>query len=119
MEEDLLAALAPLGRCHWGIAPQGSERPFVVLTRVSGGRDYSTDQRSGPRPARVQADVYGATYKETKLLARNLSAAVSGIRRGRITAIFVDSERDLPGPDAKGNATSFRTSLDLMIHHFD
>jgi hypothetical protein len=119
MEEDILAMLAPLARCHWGIAPQGSVVPFVVLTRVSGGRDYTTDQLSGPTAARVQADIYGATYGETKILARRVIAALSGARHGRITAAFVDSERDLPATDAKGNATQHRTSVDFMIHHID
>ncbi len=119
MEEDILAMLAPIARCHWGIAPQGSARPFVVLTRVSGGRDYTTDQRSGPTAARVQADIYGATYGETKTLTRRMIAALSGGRYGRVTAIFVESERDLPAADAEGNATQHRTSVDLMIHHID
>jgi len=116
MEEALTALLRPLAPTHWSMAPQGSARPFIVLTRVSGGRDYTLDGLSSPRPARVQADVYGDTALSTKALARRLVAEVSGRRVGAITAIFVDSERDLPGPDATGQATRFRTAIDLMVH---
>lgn len=117
MEEELRALVARLLPCHWGLAPQGSVRPFAVLTRVSGGLAYTTDQLSAPEATRVQADIYGQTYAETRVLARRVAAAISGARRGKIRAIFIDNDRDLPGADAAGNATVHRATLDLMVHH--
>lgn len=116
MEEALRALLVPLGPVYWGVAPQGSARPFIVLTRISGGRRYTMDGLSGNDPVRVQADVYADTYGATKLLARRLIAEVSGRRAAPFRAIFVESERDLPAADAEGNGTDYRTSVDLMIH---
>lgn len=116
MEEALTALIRPLAPTHWNMAPQGSARPFIVLTRVSGGLDYTMDGLSSPRPARVQADIYGDTALSTKTLARRLIAEVSGRRTAEIGSIFIESERDLPGPDATGQATRFRTSIDMMVH---
>lgn len=117
MEEALRAILTPLCPVHWGMAPQGSVRPFIVLTRVSGGRNYTTDGLTGPRAARVQADCYATSYGATRTLARRLVQTVDGYRAGPFGAIFIESEQDLPAADAEGNMTSFRTSVDLLIHY--
>lgn len=117
MEEALRALLLRLAPVHWGMAPQGSVRPFIVLTRISGGRDYTSDGISGPSAARVQVDIYAATYGATRRLARQVIREVDGLRREPFMAIFVESEQDLPSADAEGNTTSFRTSVDLLIHY--
>ncbi len=117
MEEALRALLLPVIPVHWSMAPQGSIRPFAVLSRVSGGRDYTTDGRSSSRPARVQVDVYGETYAQTKLLARRVTQQVSGRRLDGFAAIMVVGEIDNPAGDAIGSGTDFRTVIDLMIHH--
>lgn len=126
MEEALVALLlaAPVvhalvsSRIHWGRAPQGvGARPYIVLQRISGARDYHSRGASGYVPSRVQLDVYGESYTSTKLAVRAAVTALSGHRGSIFQGIFIDSERDLPAADAGEVTTLFRTSVDLMIHH--
>jgi phage protein D len=118
MEEALTTLLASVagGRRYWGRAPQTAARPFIVLTKITGLRDYQMSGPSGYVQNRVQCDCYGATYTEAKAAARALITAVSGHSGGVIQGIFVDSERDLPTADAGDVNHLFRTSVDLMIH---
>jgi len=117
MEEALRGLLRHIAPVHWGMAPQGSIRPFVVLRVVSVQRGHSSDGVMGPRETRVQADVYAETYGATKAIARRMIAETDGRRTAEFRAVFVVSEQDLPGADAEGNQTQFRTSIDFIIHH--
>lgn len=119
MEEALTALLAGVasGRRHWGRAPQAVVRPFVVLNRISGVRDYHMQGPSGFVSSRVQADIYADTYTAAKTTARALVAAVSGHRGSIIQGVFIDAERDLPAEDSGTVNTLFRVSIDLNISH--
>lgn len=119
MEEALTALLASVagGRRYWGRAPQAAARPYVVLTRITGIRDYHTRGASGLVESRVQADCYADTYSAAKGLARDVRDAVSGHRAVIFKGIFIDSERDLPAADAGEVNHLFRVSIDLIIHH--
>jgi len=119
MEEALTALLATVagGRRYWMLAPQAAARPHVVLTRITGIRDYHAQGASGLVESRVQADCYGDTYTAAKGIARDIRNAVSGHRAGIFKGIFIDSERDLPVSDAGEVNHLFRVSLDLIIHH--
>lgn len=106
-------------RITWGRRDQGSALPAVVLHLVDGPRDYHLSGPSGLVASRVQADCWGATFGEAKILAKTLEAAVSGSRftQGsiRFDAILIADERDATFDES---ATAlFRTSLDLMVHH--
>lgn len=117
MEEELLALLAPL-LCHWGGAPQGSRRPFVVLRLVSQPRPVTQEGlRPGTVRSRVQADCYGETYFGGLELARDLIDRVEGRRVGRFQGIFVAGVRDLTGPDDIGTGVAHRRAVDLLINH--
>lgn len=119
MEEAVteLLALVAGGRRFWVRAPQGTARPFVVLNRVSGVRDYHLQGASGYVASRVQLDSYADSYAEAKAVAHSAIAAMSGRRTGSIQGIFIDSERDLPAADAGEVNQLFRTSVDFIIHH--
>jgi hypothetical protein len=129
MEEALVSLLASVagGRRYWGRKPQKRsdggpvERPYVVLQRVTGLRDYHLQGPSGYVASRVQIDCYGDTYTSAKQTARSVIALVSGfhgtIAGTRIQGIFVDSERDLPAADAGEVKDLFRTSIDVFVHH--
>jgi hypothetical protein len=117
VEEELLALLAPLP-CHWGEAPQGTRRPFVVLRLVSEVRPVTQDGlRPGLVRSRVQADCYGETYFGGLRLARDLIGRVEGRRVGRFQGVFVDGVRDLTGKDDIGTGVAHRRAVDLLIHH--
>jgi hypothetical protein len=116
MEDALAELIASICPVYWYGAPQPVRPPVIVLTKISGGLDYTLDGVTQRRPVRVQADVYGADNAEMRVLTGRLIHRVSGRQTRRFAAIFVESERDFPGPDAGGNRTEFRTSVDLMIH---
>lgn len=119
MEEAITALLALVagGRRFWVRAPQETAKPFIVLSRVSGVRDYHLQGASGYVASRVQVDSYADSYTEAKSVARATIDALSGHRGGAIQGIFIDSERDLPTTDAGEVNQLFRTSVDFIIHH--
>lgn len=107
-------------RVYWGNAPQNTAKPYVVLTRISGVRDYHQTAASGLVASRVQADCYGLTYASAKGVARALEARLSGYRGttgGEVFGgIFLDAERDMYDDDSTPDKL-FRTSLDFIIWH--
>lgn len=119
MEEALTALLASVagGRRYWTRAPQTAARPFVVMNRVDGIRDYHMQGPSGYVASRVQLDAYGDTYTATKAVARSIVSTLSGHSGGDIQAIFIEGERDLPAADAGDVTNLFRTSIDIIVHH--
>jgi hypothetical protein len=129
VEEELVnwllahAALAELvaDRIKWSVLPQGLARPAVVLSRVSGARDYTTQGRSGLVDSLVQVDCWGGTYGEAKLAARAVVTALDGLTREPFRGAFVEAERDSfeqgDGPQGSGAADFFRTSLDVRVWH--
>ncbi len=124
MEEALTTLLSSVagGRRYWVRAPQSlSTRPYIVMHRVSGNRDYHLKSASGYVQSRVQVDIYDETYGGAKTVARAVRDAVSGfagtINGVQIQRITVESERDLPADDAGEITFLFRTSIDLQIHH--
>ena len=84
-----LLANAPLsaavsGRIYWGIRPQGSALPALVLTKVAPGQDWT---HSGPGPMVnpwVQIDIYSADYPAAGPIAAALQAEMQ--RLNRVTA---------------------------------
>ncbi len=124
MQEALTTILSSVagGRRYWVRAPQSlSTRPYIVLNRVSGNRDYHMAGASGYVQSRVQVDVYAETYSSAQTTVRAVRDAVSGLKTTvggtQIQFITVESERDLPADDAGDITHLFRISLDLMVHH--
>lgn len=119
MEELLTTLLAPVagGARHWVKAPQKTPAPYVVMSWVSGPRNYHMQGPSGLVSSRVQIDCYDKTYLAAKALARAVRTILSGYRGGVIQGVFLDSERDLPASDAGTVNHLFRVSLDFMVHH--
>lgn len=119
MEEALTALLASVasGRRYWGRAPQVEPRPYVVLSRASGVRDYHMQGPSGFVQSRVQIDCYADKYTEAKATGLAVRDALSGYAGGDIQLIQIDSERDLPAADAGEVTHLFRVSIDLIVSH--
>ncbi|WP_322990887.1 DUF3168 domain-containing protein [Hoeflea sp.] len=119
MEETLTALLAGVagGRRYWVRAPQSAPRPYILMTRIGGVRDYAMQGPSGYVASRVQIDCYADSYTAAKAIGRDAMEVLSGHRGGSILGIFIDSERDLPAADAGEVTHLFRVSIDLNIHH--
>jgi hypothetical protein len=126
MEEALIALLlanagvsARLGlRIYFGRKPQSdTSNHYAVAQVISLQRDYVMAGSAGYVASRVQIDVYGQTYKETKLSARAIDAALSGYSGGIFQGVFTDTQRDLDEMDAGDVNPLFRVSTDYIIHH--
>lgn len=111
-----MALIAPLCPVHWGAVPQAARPPLIRLRKISGGVDLTQDGWRKPGRARVQADVYGRSYKETREIVQRLVDELVGRSGGGFERIAVASETDLPTTDAGGNVVQHRTSVDLIIH---
>lgn len=111
-----LKAALPTVPVDWGMTAQGITPPRIVLTRISGGPDYTMSGASGLSRARVQVDCYDLTAGGAKALAGSVRTALSGLRSGVINGAFLDQVRDLP-PETSGADLLARVSLDFIIHY--
>lgn len=126
MEAQITALLSSVagGRRFWVKAPANYPnpqtllaRPYVVLTRIDGIRNYHMTGPSGYVESRVQVDCYGDTYTSVKSTVIAILAILSGYSGGDIQAIFVEGERDMPAADTGEVTELFRKTLDLIVHH--
>ena len=112
----LLATAAP--RRFWGRAPQAApQRPYVVLSRVSGVRGYHNQGDDGLVASRVQIDCFADTYIAALNTGNAVISTLTGYRGGTIQAVFIDSQRDLSGIESGDPNELFRVSIDLIVHH--
>ena len=73
-------------RIHYVQAPQDVEKPFLVVTKVSGIREHSHDGSSKLAHPRFQFSIFAETYSAAKAITSVLQAALqgyTGILRGR------------------------------------
>lgn len=120
MEQELTALLAAASpQRYWGRAPQTPtpSRPYIVLSRISGVRNYHTQGASGFVSSRVQIDIYGDTYVSVHDTAKAVVAAISGYRGGTIQGVFIDSQRDMTWLEQGDPNELHRLSLDAIVHH--
>ena len=109
-------------RVYWARRPQDvSALPVITLFRVSAPRDYHMQGASGLVESRVQCDLFGAKYSETKLSARALMAAINGysgtFSGTQFQRISIENERDTNETESDAGRHLFRTSIDLLIWH--
>lgn len=122
MEETLASLLlndtavsASVGqRVNWSERP-GDDLPAITLHRISGRRDSHSAGRSGLVSSTVQIDIWGASYKQAKLLARATIRALPQAPSGNLQGIFIESESDsFEGEDP---TPLYRTRLDISVWH--
>jgi len=113
----LLASVAG-GRRYWGRKPEGTiARPYVVMQRITGVRDYTYGGPTNYVESRVQFDVYADTYVSARDTTNALIAVISGYRGGDIMGIFIDGQRDMPAAAPGEVSTLYRVTVDAFVHH--
>lgn len=130
MEEALLSLLQAdemlvgltADRITWGRRSQFTAiLPAIVLTRVSGRRDYTMNGASGLVESRVQVDCFGKSYSEAKATARAVLDVLSGYSDfysgGFFQGIFLDSERDRSDKESGADRYLFVSSMDFLVWH--
>ena len=112
----LTAALA--GKLFWNVVPQGTALPYARMQTVTDLRPQHLKGYDAAREARVQIDVFAATYAAARDIAETIiaemaePATVSGVQFGRGKA---EGPRDLGEDVTEGFV--HRLSLDLLIEH--
>lgn len=81
-------------RISYGSATQGAALPYVVLHVIGDNEEHTYKGPDGLSQGRVQADCYGVTYAQAKLLSRAVRSALDGYRGGNFSGIFHASTRD-------------------------
>ena len=120
---DHLVGLDVVGdRVFWGLAPQGQQRPYIVLHRVTADHDYHLGGSSGLVEDLFQIDCVADSAEA----AEDLSEAVrDGLDtfRGDMRGVFVNDvhlrdESDEPMiPVGSSGASVVRNRMDFSIWH--
>ena len=121
MEAALLAYLvANAGvstRVAWGLMPQGTDYPYIVLRVISAPPEYQHSGDTGYTEYRVQIDSYGKTYKEARDLNTTIRNLISGKRFATIDGAFLLNVRDLNEDDQSSGEQIFRKAADYQINY--
>ena len=125
MQEELLAlieadpgVIGAAGRpdpCAWGLAPEGTDLPRIVLTVVSENRDLV---EAGPETLvrfRVQSDIWAETKLAAVTVARAVRAAIDGHVGGAFRLIRLETARD--ASDTASPAPIHGVSQDWIIYY--
>lgn len=115
----IMAAAPVVGtRVYWGIRPQGSALPAIVLTTVSDNRTQHMKGFDTYQAKRVQVDCYATTYEQAvdlreAVIAEVVPATEQGLTR--FLRAFVNNTMSR-GEDTT-NGYVHRQMLDLTIWH--
>lgn len=88
-------------RVNWQGDHQGRETPYLIISEVSAGREYSHDGYSKIMRPRWQVSVYGSSYIEAKTAAKEVIAAMEGWAADGIRFAPVAGSVDLYEEDTK------------------
>lgn len=116
MEQDFRALVVGVAALtgmpvNWGAHPQGTPWPGVVLTLVDDLEDVTLDGPDRLPVARVQVDIYAATYKQASELGFAVRDALNGHADERFQGIFLASHRS--GQDTAASDRPYRVSMDF------
>lgn len=101
-------------RVDWGLRPQAKNLPAIRLSLISSPRDYTMEGAQATQQYRVQADCYGATFKQAAELAAALIACLEPAS-GAFLASFVIGRRDVP--EVTDGGPIHCRSLDFLVTH--
>lgn len=132
MKADLIQALlnaagltALVGeRIHWGMAPEETVTPYVVLTLVSARPEYVQKGRGGMTDYRIQADAYAETALAADDVAKAFVAAIEALPKPPFLGGFLITENsglDVGAGRSVDQAATplHRASLDVRVWRSD
>lgn len=112
----IAAATAAADRVYWVERPQGSTLPSVTLQIASGDYPYTFEGLQATRAPRVQVDVWGLNYGQSKSIMDAIIVALTpantsngiAFERGRF-----EGERD--GLERLETLDVYRRGIDLIV----
>lgn len=109
-------ALPPKERINWGVHPQGTPLPALVLNVISDGDNSLHMQGTGGLwRGRVQIDCYGMVYADALKLSKAVITLLHGHRAGDFRLIQLDNRRDHHETGAADRP--YRIGLDFIINY--
>lgn len=126
MEEALTTRLLDAGpvaaifgdKVHWGIAPQGTPLPYLILTKITPGREYTHDGADATGNPRTQFSAYGNTAAEALAgltAVRDLIEAPGIVGPVEFTPAIQASERGPIDEDLGGGRKAKRYDWDFFV----
>ncbi len=106
----LLAAQA----IDWGAPMQGTRPPRIALHLIDNADGMTMQGPDGLWQGRVQVDVYGLTYGDTRAIADAVIGALHGFRGGGFRGIILAQTRD--SHETGASDRPFRISMDFMTN---
>jgi len=103
---------------HWGIAPQGTPLPYLVLTIITPGREYTHDGADQTGNPRTQFSAYGNTAAEAlagQKAVRDLIEQPGVVGAVRFTPAIQASERGPTDEDLGGGRKAKRYDWDYFV----
>lgn len=112
---NIVAMVSNRMRLEW--LDQHSDKPAIVISRISGGRDSSLNMSDFFRRARIQVDCFAGRYEKAKELAEMVADALHGYSGAagtyQIETLTLENEIDLGEQD--GLNKTRRVALDFLI----
>ncbi|WP_180903265.1 hypothetical protein [Martelella soudanensis] len=107
---------------YWGRRPQSATgSKYLTMQVISWPDSYVSSGADRLSAARVQFDVWGASYLSVRNGANALCNVLSGCRRTvagvKIHAGFIDARRDFNEISPGDDSALFRRSTDIIIWH--
>jgi len=108
-------------RIYSEVAPQGTVKPFIVLSLVGDTPDYPIDATPGSDPwtGRIQATCLGASSESSKRLAEACMSAcykkngpIGGVQ---VIAVLIDT-RGASHYDM--DVDTYQQSVDFVVHYY-
>lgn len=102
IEQSLIARLSPLvdGRVFFGVAPEDSSQPRLVIQVVGGDTGFTLAGWDGSRDLTIQLDAWGESYLQALALAEHALVAMTTDgddfttgSAGRLPDVFEDDTR--------------------------
>lgn len=107
-------------RINWVSRPAGKGLPALTLSIAADPRSYNHDGADDLQYTRVQFDCWGASYSQSKALARAVLSEMETAHQ-EIDVDFGESflvfYKDMPMETLEGGAKVFRTTMDIRVPH--
>ena len=100
-------------RVYWLGALQGATLPYLTLSEISPGREYSHDGYSGIKRPRWQVSVFGSNYVQAKQTAEEVVAGMESWQADGVRVATVAGQADLYEEDTK----IYHVPVSFFIHY--
>jgi len=133
MEADLVARLAAwpavaavigvtrgVASISWGLPLQGTARPWLVLSKVSPGRDYTHSGPDGLDGPRVQFDALADLQDDALALGIAVRACIeAGGTQGdtKFSRGFLEADSWIDEGEQEGGRPLYRFSQDMLFYY--